>query len=131
MFKLQAFGQLDRIEETAVDKMVLTFPSRKAAEIAAIQGAEFHGKTLVLAWFTGHLKSSLGSDGPQIQRRVTRSLSQSLMEKDLDDELVSTLKKNNFLLWSSYDFIFLEIAFLCSVKGSFIAENFCIASPFI
>ena len=107
MFKLQAFGQLDRIEETAVDKMVLTFPSRKAAEIAAIQGAEFNGKTLLLAWFTGHLKSSLGSDGAQIQRRVTRSLSQSLMEKDLDDELVSTMNKNDFFLSSSHDFIFL------------------------
>ena len=107
MFKLQAFGQLDRIEETAVDKMVLTFPSRKAAEIAAIQGAEFNGKTLLLAWFTGHLKSSLGSDGAQIQRRVTRSLSQSLMEKDLDDELVSTMNENDLFLSSSHDLIFL------------------------
>jgi len=98
------FGQLDRIEETAVDKMVLTFPSRQSAEVAAIQGGEFNGKTLVLAWFTGVIKSSETPDsGATIQRRMTRSLSQSIMDKDLDDELLELDKEEEEMLLAGVD----------------------------
>ena len=87
----QTFGHLDRIEESSGDKMILTFPNRKAAEIAAVQGVEFNGKQLVLAWFTGQSNKSQPAETQQIQRRMTRSLSQSIMDKDLDDELVRNI----------------------------------------
>ena len=69
--------------------MVISFPNRKNAEIAAIQGVDFSGKQLQLSWFTGETNKVSVNPGPQnIPQRVTRSLSQSLMEKDLEDELL-------------------------------------------
>lgn len=66
--------------------MVLTFPTRRAAEVAAIQGTDFNGTKLTLSWFTGQTNKT--SVAVPTQRRVTRSLSQSLMEKELEDELL-------------------------------------------
>ena len=43
---------MDRIEEHDSNSMKLTFPTRKAAEIAAEQGASFQGTQLILSWFT-------------------------------------------------------------------------------
>lgn len=97
------FGPLDRIEETETEKMVLTFPTRKSAEIAAIQGADFNGKQLTLTWFTGQTMSSHSNDNQKIQRRMTRSLSQSLMEKDMDDELLELDKDEEEMLLAGVD----------------------------
>lgn len=70
--------------------MVLSFPTRRSAEMAAVQGTEFNGKQLSLSWFTGQTNKTSVAVAPQkIQRRITRSLSQSLMDKDLEDELVN------------------------------------------
>lgn len=99
-----AFGCLDRVEETASDKVILTFPTRKAAEIAAIQGTDFRGKQLALAWFTGQMKTAhTAAENQTIQRRMTRSLSQSLMEKDMDDELLELDKDEEELLLAGVD----------------------------
>ena len=69
--------------------MVISFPNRKNAEIAAIQGVDFGDKQLQLSWFTGETNKATVNSAPQkVEQRVTRSLSQSLMEKDLEDELL-------------------------------------------
>jgi len=92
-------SHVDQIEEISTEKMVITFPNRKGAEIAAIQGIDFNGKQLQLSWFTGQINkptntSTTGAtDRPKIQRRMTRSLSQSLMEKDLEDDLLEDVDK--------------------------------------
>ena len=88
----QTISHVDQIEEISNEKMVITFPNRKGAEIAAIQGIDFNGKQLQLSWFTGQINKPTNTttanaiEQPKIQRRVTRSLSQSLMEKDLEDD---------------------------------------------
>ena len=80
---------MEQIEEISAEKMVISFPNRKNAEIAAIQGVDFSGKKLQLSWFTGETNKVSVNPGPQkVPQRVTRSLSQSLMEKDLEDELL-------------------------------------------
>ena len=90
--------------------MKLTFPSRKAAEIAAEQGTTFQGKQLVLTWFTAQLAAAHQRQQEQQQQQAQqqaqqqqqqpklevdeepsaiaaeRSLSQSLEEKDMEDE---------------------------------------------
>ena len=69
--------------------MVISFPTRKSAEIAAVQGTQCNGKQLSLSWFTGQTNKVVVNPGPKnIQRRVTRSISQSLMDKELEDELL-------------------------------------------
>jgi len=71
--------------------MVISFPNRKTAEVAAINGVEFNGKQLQLSWFTGQTNKvgvNPAANPQKIQRRMTRSLSQSLMDKELEDELL-------------------------------------------
>ena len=77
--------------------MVISFPNRKSAEIAAQQGTDFNGKKLQLSWFSGETKVE-ASPQVKVEQRVTRSLSQSLMEKELEDELLVCLKLILFLL---------------------------------
>ena len=80
---------MDRIEETTPDKLILTFPTRQSAEVAAARGVKFNGKQLVLAWFHGQPKTSISDEDTQtVHRRMTRSMSHSLSEKDFEDELV-------------------------------------------
>jgi len=88
-----SYGEIDRVEEKAVGKLVLSFHSRKQAEIAASKAAVFNGKLLVLAWYNAvqHTKRSstavANSNQPsKIQRRDTRGSSvSSLLEEDRED----------------------------------------------
>ncbi|XP_065668942.1 RNA-binding protein 26 isoform X2 [Hydra vulgaris] len=91
-----AFSQMDRIEETTPDKLILTFPTRQSAEMAAARGVKFNGKQLALSWFYGHPKTSINNDTQLVHRRTTRSM--SLSEKDLEDELLELDKDEEEML---------------------------------
>ena len=94
--------------------MVISFPTRKSAEIAAIQGTECNGKTLSLSWFTGNTNKVAVNPGPQnVQRRVTRSLSQSLMDKELEDELLVSDFSSGYLFLC---FNPTRILFICLIR---------------
>eukprot|EP00794_Sanderia_malayensis_P007433 gene7433-8255_t len=87
------FGEIDRVEEKPGGKLVLSFHTRKQAEIAATKAAVFQGKKLVLAWYNASQNAKRNvapTDAPiaaKIPRRSTRSSSvSSLLSKDDKEE---------------------------------------------
>ena len=69
--------------------------------MAAMQGRTFRDKQLILSWFTPPTtnptqqqqqttqQQAQVQQAPTVERTMTRSLSQSLEDKDLEDDLVS------------------------------------------
>ncbi|XP_065646403.1 RNA-binding protein 26 isoform X2 [Hydra vulgaris] len=89
-----AFSQMDRIEETTPDKLILTFPTRQSAETAATRGMKFNGKQLILSWFYSQPKTSISND----IESERHSLSHSLSEKDFEDDLLELDKDDEEML---------------------------------
>ena len=50
--------------------MKLTFPTRKAAEIAAEQGTTFQGTQLILSWFTAEAAAAHQQKEQQQQQEM-------------------------------------------------------------
>ncbi|XP_065058188.1 RNA-binding protein 27-like [Rhopilema esculentum] len=98
-----SYGEIDKVDVKPGGKLVLSFHTRKQAEIAATKAALFNGKRLVLAWYNAAQAVKRGSastpdDKPaKVQKRQTRksSINSLLGDDTKEDSLLGDLEERD------------------------------------